>query len=416
MIDMVAISIPFLDKHCVSSNHGSILKNIEMLCSELGMTLSGEVYWENGQRKVQRLRHNFESLPSSFASLAFKVVDGTDLKKQPYVRISGCPAKLLQGHNVYGSDNAHLCIMAVAEAFSLGFPELTTALHWEHATIDYLDVTYTAKVENEVVAQQLIDTLRNLNYGQTRVSSDHKTFKSTIYWNKGSEHKELKAYLKLPELEFQIKQLTSKFIREKHDHLAFQLSKITTEEIKQAATGALRFEARLKSRWLQANGVQCTFALIVDPENQPDFPALWSKAFHDIFKTFAGAKMNAHDKTEVLHQLRAVHHRITPKGNITYSKAESLYDLYTAITKDGFKKTKDRICERSRATWKRKIDDLMAAGLSLAQLMQFTGDDSNVIPLIRLINVDFANQLPADFVEPLPLSRQNIAHPLRLIA
>ena len=45
-----------------------------------------------------------------------------------------------------------------------------------------------------------------------------------------------------------------------------------------------------------------------------------------------------------------------------------------------------------------------------------TGDDSNVIPLIRLINVDFAKQLPADFIEPLPLSRQNLAQPLRLIA
>lgn len=416
MIDMVAISIPFLDEFCIENNHGSMLKNIELLCSEMGMTLAGEVYWENGQRKVQRLRHNFESLPSSFASLAYKVVDGTDLKKQPYVRISGCPAKLLQGHNVFGSDDAHLCIMAVAEAFSLGFPELATALNWYHATIDYIDVTYTAKVENEVVAQQLIDTLRNLNYGQTRVSSDHKTFKSTIYWNKGSEHKELKAYLKLPELEHQIKTLTRKWVNEKHDHLAFQLSKITTDEIRQAATGALRFEARLKSRWLRANNVNCVFSYITDPQNQPDLPALWSKAFYDIFKTFAGAKMNAHDKTEVLNQLRAVHHNITPKGNISFAKAERLYDFYTAITKDGFKKTKARITERSRATWKRNIDDLMSAGLSLAQIMQFTGDDSNVIPLIKLINVDFAQQLPLDYIEPLPLSRQNIAHPLRLIA
>lgn len=416
MIDMIGVSIPFLDEHTVSNNHGSILKNIEMLCSELGMTLVGEVFWENGERKVQRLRHNFESLPSSFASLAYKVIDGTDLKKIPYVRVSGCPAKLLQGHNVYGSANASLCSFAIFEAFSLAFPELSKALDWYHASIDYLDVTYTARVENEVVAQQLIDTLRNLNYGQTRVTTENKSFKSTIYWNKGSDHKELKCYLKLPELEHQIKYLTSKWAKEKHDHLAFQLNKITSPEIRQAAIGALRFEARLHSRWLHANGVTCTFAYLTDPEKQPDFPLLWSKAFNDIFKTFAGAKMNAHDKTEVLHQLRAVHHRVTPKGNITYSKAESLYDLYTAITKDGFKKTKERICERSRATWKRKIDDLMAAGLSLAQLMQFTGDDSNVIPLIRLINVDFAKQLPADFIEPLPLSRQNLAQPLRLIA
>lgn len=124
--------------------------------------------------------------------------------------------------------------------------------------------------------------------------------------------------------------------------------------------------------------------------------------------------MNAHDKTEVLNQLRAVHFRMTPTGNISYAKAETLYDLYAAIMKDGFKKTKARICERSRATWKRKIDDLQSAGLSLAQLMQFTGDNTNVIPLIRLINVDFANQLPADFIEPLPLSRQIKQPQLRL--
>lgn len=414
MLDMAGISIPFLPEYVAETDHGGMLKNMELLCAEMGMTLEGEVFWEDGKRKVQRLRHKFESLPSSFASLAYKVTDGTDFKRWPYVRISGCPAKLLQGHNVYGSDNAELCIMAVVEAFTLAFPELSTALDWFHATIEFIDVTYTARVENEIVAQQVIDTLRNLNYGQTRLSADHKKYKSTIYWNKGSEHKELKAYLKLPELDNQIKQLTRKWVMEKHDHLKYQIEQITKPEIREAATGAVRFEARLKHRWLTANGIPITLAYFTNPENQPDFPALWGKAFNDIFKTFAGATMNAHDKTEVLSQLRAVHHRMTPKGNISYAKAEALYDLYTAIMKDGFNKTKARICERSRMTWKRKIDDLQAAGLSLAQLMQFTGDNSNVIPLIRLINVDFANQLPADFIEPLPLSRQITQPQLRL--
>jgi len=116
--------------------------------------------------------------------------------------------------------------------------------------------------------------------------------------------------------------------------------------------------------------------------------------------------MNAHDTTSVLSQLRQTHFRLTRSGNISYAKAESLYDFYISMTRDGYAKTKARICERSRATFKRKQDDLLAAGLSLAQLMQFTGENSNVIPLCRLINIDFAAQLPQGFVDPLPLSKQ----------
>lgn len=414
MIDFGGISIPFLPEYCTENGDRSVLKDPQFLIRELGMTMDGSIHHDNGKMQIQRLRHKFESLPSSYASVAFKVIDGTDFKCFPHVKIAGCPAKLLQGHNVYGSDNAELCLFSLMEAFTLAFPELSTVLHWEHATIDYIDVTYTAHCESPQQAQQCLDALRNLNYGQTRVSSDHKQFKTTIYFNKGSEHRELKVYLKDPELDTQIQKLTRRWVNEKYDYLAYQLEQITKPEIREWASTALRFEARLHSRWLKANGVPCTFAYITDPANQPDLPALWTKAFNDIFKTFAGATMNAHDKTEVLNQLRAVHFRTTPSGNISYAKAETLYDLYAAIMKDGFKKTKARICERSRATWKRKIDDLQSAGLSLAQLMQFTGDNTNVIPLIRLINVDFANQLPADFIEPLPLSRQIKQPQLRL--
>ena len=72
---------------------------------------------ENGKPIFSRLRHNFESLPSYFASLAFKVYNGTDFKRVPYIKIVGNPAKLLQGHNVYGPDDLDLCISAVYQAF-----------------------------------------------------------------------------------------------------------------------------------------------------------------------------------------------------------------------------------------------------------------------------------------------------------
>jgi len=268
MIDMACISVFFLPEYVHETSHGGYLADIESLCSELDMTLQGEIYYKDGKRHVRSLRHNFESLPSSFGSLAYKVIDGTDLKKYPYVRISGNPAKLLQGHNVYGSDNAELCIFSVVEAFMLAFPELSAKLDWFHSVVDYIDVTYSARVDNEAVAQQVIDTLKNLSYGQTKASS-HDKYRTTVYWNKGSEHKELKAYMKKPELDRQIKLLTKKWIKEKYDHIKYQLLKITSPEVREMADGAIRFEARLKSRWLSSNGIPVVAPVKTDSTNLP---------------------------------------------------------------------------------------------------------------------------------------------------
>lgn len=438
MIDFGCLSVPFLDEHVTQTNSGSFLTDIEMLCKELGMTLLGEVYWEDGKRKVQRLRHNFESLPSSFGSLAYKVIDGTDLKNEPYIRIAGCPAKLLQGHNVYGSDDVELCLFAIVEAFMLSFPELTACLDWARATVDYIDVTYSAKCENETQAQQILDVLRNIDYGQTKVS-DSK-YKTTVYWNKGSEHRELKCYLKFPELQRQIQELTRKWSRIKQrdladmsgtalqnvkqirqannyhtDYIGFQLEQLTNPEIQQWAEGRLRFEARLKSRWLSANGMDCTLAYFTDPDNikmlPKRLPQLWRKAFANVFSTFEGATMNAHDGDKVHEALKLAYHSVTPKGNISYAKAERLHKVYLTIVNCGFKTVK---ATTDRKTFHRQLKDLLTVGLSRAQLMQFDGNGSNVVPLIRVLNFDFANQLPADWQEPLPLSQQIKQKGLRL--
>lgn len=442
MIDMACISVFFLPEYVTEMNGGAVLTDMEMLCSELGMTLIGEVYFEDGERKVNRLRHNFESLPSSFGSLAYKVVNGTDKRQHPYVRISGNPAKLLQGHNVYGSDDLSLTIFSVVEAFTLAFPELSQRLDWFHAVVDHLDVTYTARVENTVKAQQLIDVLRNLDYGQTKVS-DSK-YKTTVYWNKGSEHRELKAYLKEPELERQIIELTRKLAKSERDdrafanldgaalalaehnraqnsyqtnYIAFQLSQLSDPKIKEAAQGAIRFEARLKHRWLTANGINCTLAYLSNPDNTAmlpkRLPALWRKAFQNVFQTFEGATMSANSEEQVLDALLANYSKISRTGKLSHAKALRLHKVYRLIIKDGFEATKRAT---DRATFMRQMRDFTAIGLSRAQLMQYTGQASNVVPLIRFINVDFAQQLPADWVEPLPLSQQIKKEGLRLVS
>lgn len=420
MIDMVSISVPFLRKHYIETSSGAYFIDDRTLMERFGVELSGCVTWDVQHQKFTytQLFHKFESLPSSFASLAFKIINGTDFKQIPYVKIVGNPAKLLQGHNVYGSDNLALCVTAVLEAFLFGDHNLHEYLDLEHAMVDYMDLTYSAHVENQTQAQQCLDLMRNIKVGQTKPWYD-ENYATTIYFNKGSELRANKVYLKLPELDAQINKLTRKYTQTKYEHYRRQLIEITRPEIRQFATGALRFEVRVYRQWLEQNGLKTTFDYIVDPaiqQNEPDIiPRLWRTAFKDIFKSFEGASMNTYDKESVLNSLKAKFFRVSDSGKISYPKANRLYGIYRNIMTDGYQRTK---ASYPRNTWKRYTDDFTDAGLSLAQLMNLTGDQSNVVPFIKMINVDFTKQLPADFVEPLPLNKQYKQNPalLRLVS
>lgn len=413
MIDMVAISIFFQSK-VVNETPVQNFIDEHMLMREYGISMDGQVYWEDGKAVHQRLHHKFESIPSHNATLAFKIVNGTDFRNYPYLKIVGNPAKLLQGHNVYGSDNIEMCVMAVVDCFALAYPELSEVLDWFSAVIDYFDITYTAHCENDQQARQVMDILKNVKNRQTKPS--YCPYEETTYWNKGSECRVLKAYLKSIEVQKQIEEATKRLARlhpnqQKTSHLARQIQEMTRPEVLKFADGAVRFEARVFAGWMKEKGVHCSLALITDPELQkkdPDLiPRLWRLAFKDVFASFEGATMNAYDTSEVHDNLRAAYFRTTNKGNISYSKADRLFVLYRAIVNDGFEQTKARF---PRNTWSRILKDLTDAGLSLAQLQNLNGLTSNVVPLIQMITVNFDQQHPAGYVEPKPMRQQILQH------
>lgn len=417
MIDMIALAVPFKSEFVVSTASGELLDQ-NLIQTSFNLSYAGQIDFENGQPIVSRLRHNFESLPSSFASLAFKLINGSDFKCYPYIRIVGNPAKLLQGHNVYGSDDLSLCIMAVVDAFLFGDHNLHNYLDWTHATVDYLDVTYTAHAETPSQAQAIIDIMRQVKCGQTKPEPDKK-YLTTMYWNRNSKHRKLKAYLKFPELENQILELTRKHAKTKYSHLAYQLEQVNKPEVKEFAKTAIRFEARLFSNWFQSRGLPATFAFAVDPELQqkdPDLlPRLWRSAFKDVFSSFEGATMNAYDTAQVEESLKIAFHKVLPSGKISYSKANRIFQGYLSIMHVGYNVMKEKT---DPATWMRLLDDLNYIGLSKAQLMNLNGDSSNVIPLIRCINIDFSRQLPEGFTAPKSLSQQFKQNPalLRLVS
>lgn len=415
MIDMVAISVPFLDKHVTTCPTGQSFIDDRTLIETLGLDLTGDISWDGERYSFTRLRHNFESLASSHASLAFKINNGTDFRKYPYLKIVGNPAKLLQGHNAFGSDNLELCLMCIVDAFALAELPFTEMIDWEHATVDYLDLTYTAHCENDQQAQQVLDMMRNIQVGQTKPWYDEK-YKTTMYWNRHSEVRKLKAYLKNVEIQNQLKELNKKFAATKLPHYARQIEEITSQQVTDFARGAIRFEARVYGTWLTQNGLPIAFGLLSDPELQQKEPdliqRLWRKAFADVFKAFEGATMQAQNSDSVLDALKIAYGKPTKNG-VSYAKANRLYGSYRNIVTDGFAVTKSNT---DRATWLRLMKDFQHVGISLAQLQNFTGEQSNVVPFVRMLNVDFSAQVPANYAEPLSLRRQLASGQLRLVS
>jgi II/X family phage/plasmid replication protein len=69
----------------------------------LGIPLEQSI---DAEGQVYNTRHPWESIPSSYEGMAFKVFDHRfDPLDKFYIEIKASPAKLMQGHNVYGSSD-----------------------------------------------------------------------------------------------------------------------------------------------------------------------------------------------------------------------------------------------------------------------------------------------------------------------
>jgi II/X family phage/plasmid replication protein len=108
--------------------------------------------------------------------------------------------------------------------------------------------------------------------------------------------------------------------------------------------------------------------------------------------------MNIHDDNDILEALKAEFQTVTPKGNISYSKANRLFGFHRRLTNEGYETVYRSM---DRATFKRHLDDLISIGLSKAQTQNLVSGGNNVIPLLQVINIDFANQRPEWYQEPV---------------
>ena len=412
MIDLLTIKIPFVESIVAMSPDGTNGLIDLRECQKRGcrMAAGDVVFTDNDYRldaeniclaEVSALIHPFESLPSSWSTLAFKIRAGGQ-NYFPYIELKASPAKLLQGHNVYGTCNVMLCIDSLITAFCYALPDMAEILEFNNAELAQIDCTFSAHLNTESDSRNVIHALRNISNGQTRGAKS--AFDTTAYFGKGSRHKRLKAYLKQFELQDQTNKAQANYEKTKSQVYKKQLEAMTAPEVQEFAKNALRLEASVMPRMLKRLGIPTNiwaFETYSESFEGCLIQQLWKQSWSDIFKTFEGATMRTYSDTEIHENLKQ-HFKTETKNGFSFSKADRLFRTFRMMKHEGWEEVKATM---PKATFYRTIEDLTKV-VPKAYLQNLQATASNVVPLIRFVNVDFSKQHPSNWVEPMRLSEQ----------
>tara|TARA_R110002020_G_C16311299_1_gene773880 strand:+ start:3988 stop:5214 length:1227 start_codon:yes stop_codon:yes gene_type:complete len=399
MLDHLRILIPVHENYLtrVSDGGSFIIGNV----GDFGFEMASRCVEpdDNGVLVPKDLYAPYDSLPSSYSGLAVKFFDKCTLS-DPYVEIKASPAKLLQGHNVYGGDSVGNAACEMLGILFQSIPELADRLDISLATIGHIDTTYSSTVTNEAIIPKIIDYLSRISNGQTRAQKNKK-YETTAYWGgETSRLLQLKAYAKHAELLFTIENL-KKEAKANNAKAQMLLDTVYTPELMNYSKRLLRWEARIKARKLERLGLPTgLFDFIKYQQENPDvLTVLWRQAFDPIFDTFKGQAM-PYSTDDDLHQLlKDKLKTVTPSGRISYTKANNAMNFFHLVRDVGLNVVKSRY---SSSTFYDNLKNLTDAGLSKAWLQNLhTKRKGDIVPLVNFCHVDFVAQFPAGYVPPV---------------
>ncbi len=413
MIDMLKISVPFKRDFLLNTEQNSASESVSYVdikeCSRRGIGLEAKVVHFTGdsaldELEVADLRHPYQSLPTSFTGMAFKIFQGTKLR-DACVELKASPAKILQGHNVYGSTNIISGAMEMLMALCNSYPDFYEMLDVTSSTLDAIDCTYSAKAKTELQAKQVINQLKSVSNKQMRASvrNEHET---TCYFSRGSRHVDRKVYLKGFEFNRQLNNLRS--LQEKGDRSNDRVIDVMSDpKLINFARNLIRFEASAKRRYLDEFNVPknlfdaCRFQLAYEKDGKCLIADIWKRAFTPLMEALEGQKMNIFNDEKVHNELKLAFGKTTPKGNVSYAKADRLFRFYRSLVADGYQAVFDSFSKSNKKSFYNQLNPLLEIGFSKAQLQQLQGNgQDNVVPLLQVIEIDFSQQRPSDWVEP----------------
>lgn len=332
-------------------------------------------------------RHPWESIPSSYAHMAFKVFDfrghSNEDMQDFFIEIKASPAKLMQGHNLFGTDDLWPCAEFMVHLLIDAYPDLVEYLDQRYWSVEQVDITYHSWCKTENEALQFVNALQNVSNGQTRARTGYS---GTVYFGKANSRiKKIKVYVKLLEV-------LNYLSKEKRAGDKKGVLQIYSQSMLDWAKGMVRWEASLKTRWFQRRGISNN---LFDLCKVFDAQAYWKESTLDIFKALEGKEMRIIKDENIEQQLKEKFPTINARsGKLTYGKAMSAYNVYRAIKSQGWLETRRTT---SDCKFWGAIEMLHACGLSKAVLQNLQGDGlkCEVIPFIRYIEINFNEQTPA---------------------
>lgn len=406
MLDHICINAPFESSFfSVDSEGRYFFVDIDLHSIEIPLASRSVHKNDDGSISAAALFHPFESVPTHYTGMAMKVF--FDSSFEPFVQIKASPAKLLQGHNVFGSDNIEQGAMEMIGFLHEAYPLLARMLDWPRAWVSHIDVTYSARLKDQNTAKKVLDFLSNVSNGQTRLSN--KRFDSSVYW--GGQTSRLvnhKCYMKHDEFIAQFEEY--KMLAKKNDKAAQRVVDVmSNSDLINWTVGLLRFESRLKKRWLERNGIPTNlFELINFQRSNPDLlQTLWNKATHSIFEALRGQTMKLTDDTSVLETIERSEVVMTKSGKVSHTKVRNLFAMFCLIREKGFDEIKNNY---GKSQFYNLISQLCECGFSKAYLQNLHDEKaSNIIPFVKLVEIDFNQQLPNWYEEPVSQFNYKIA-------
>ncbi len=392
---------------------------------ELGMPLQAGVKprrksdgsYDHKNFDSEKLTKYWESIESSYSGLAFNLHDYRDKKHQMnlhcpvYIEFHASPAKLLQGHNVFGSDDPEACKNVLVDVLLAAYPLLAKFFDFDDLWVNSFDVTYFSRAESETQARAFIDAIIDVSRGQTKARTGFAG--ATAYFGSArSKLKKLKVYGKNQEVMAFVKDLQNSLKKlDVSDNAIipfdkikdYNLLKIYNQDLLDFTLGMIRWEATIKSDWLRERGYSLQFNQF---KNEFDAHEIWKTSFKDLFFLLESKSMTITDYSEdnIRQQLRDTFVTYDRHGKARYTAADNAYRTFMLIKECGYQKALQmhivssvRQATKIKQTWYAHLQMFRDIGLTDIYLQGFKdGEDSTskVVPLLIFSKVDFSAQFP----------------------
>lgn len=381
-----------------------------------GFDYSGTITVTNtGEIEHTFAAQHWDTISSSISDTAIGFMpSGKGFYPWPHISIKASPSKVVQGHNVFGSENIRAGVMQMLSNLALAFPDISEHLDMAYAEVRWLDSTYSAFVPIPYQRKQVLIAFEGMAPNKNAINK-HTGY---LQFNTTSEYRKQKIYYKAQELaaDFELAAKTGK--KEKAAILG-------DKKLHDFADGRMRFEATTGSRALQEMGIPTLLNEFLkfhdwfeEVHKEPLCRYLWHKAFDKYFAQLKGHSMKNVDDNSI--KLKIQMKFDVPKSNLKTGKvvvcrrkSNALWNTYRSIKAEGY----DQLAKENSSTFFRNVGHLVDAGLSRAFLKSLDPyrPNENVVALVQIVNVDFSQQRPSWYCEPVSGFEDKRRH-LRVVA